>query len=128
MGTLLTSEVPMNYTLNATGEVLTTQDVVNMFPNESITEITSDIETKLGLTPVVLVPKSITKRQARLALYDMGLLTSVEELLASSPRSLIEWESASEVHIDNPLIPLVKEQLNLTDEQLNQLFIGASTL
>jgi hypothetical protein len=58
----------------------------------------------------------------------MGLLTSVEELLASSPRSLIEWESASEVHIDNPLIPLVKEQLNLTDEQLNQLFIGASTL
>ena len=128
MGTLLTSEVPMNYTLNATGEVLTTQDVVNMFPNESITEITSDIETKLGLTPVVLVPKSITKRQARLALYDMGLLTSVEELLASSPRSLIEWESASEVHIGNPLIPLVKEQLALTDEQLNQLFIGASTL
>ena len=118
----------MNYTLNATGEVLTTQDVVNMFPNEAITEITSDIETKLGLTPVVLVPKSITKRQARLALYDMGLLTSVEELLASSPRSLIEWESASEVHIDNPLIPLVKEQLALTDEQLNQLFIGASTL
>jgi hypothetical protein len=75
------------------------------------------------------VPKSVTMRQARLALLEAGLLETVNAALANAPEAAqIEWEYAMTIEKDNPLIVGLVETLGLSDEQLDQLFINASQL
>ena len=74
------------------------------------------------------VPDSITMRQARLQLLSAGLLDTINQALATNPAAQIEWEYATEVFRNNPLIASVQEQLSMTDEQIDQLFIAASKL
>ena len=70
-----------------------------------------------------------TPRQARLALKQQGLLTSVEDLVDLGPDNLkIEWEYATEIRRTWPLLITVATELNLTDIQLDELFQIASTL
>ena len=75
-----------------------------------------------------LVPKTITMRQARLQLLEVGLLDDVEALVALDRKSQIEWEYASEVYKQSPLIESVKGALNLTDTQIDNMFVEASKL
>ena len=79
------------------------------------------------------VPKIVTMRQARLALLGAGLLTTVEATLAALPEptktaAQIEWEYSQEVHRDKALVQMLAPLLGLTTEQLDNLFIIASTL
>ena len=73
-------------------------------------------------------PQSITMRQTRLQLLEDGLLDEVELLVSSDKKSQIEWEYASSVERQSPLIELIGVQLKLTDEQLDTMFIKASKL
>ena len=75
-----------------------------------------------------IIPTSITMRQARLHLLDLGLLDDIEALVAFDRRWYIEWEYANEVLRTSPLIGAIKENLNLTDEQIDTMFIEASVL
>lgn len=84
--------------------------------------ITSDINKKVS------VPQSITMRQARLHLLDLELLDNVEALVSLDRRWNIEWEYANEVLRTSPLIDAIKENINLTDEQIDTMFIEASKL
>ena len=118
----------MAYTLNSTGEVLTLKDVRTMFPNEDTTEITPELELKLGLSKTSIIPQCVQKRQAKLALFDAGLLTTIESMLAQDERARIEWDATHEVCIDYPLVVAMKSQLGLTDEQIRELFATASEL
>ena len=78
--------------------------------------------------PIIIIPQVITMRQARLQLLEVGLLDDVEALVALDRKSQIEWEYASEVYKQSPLIKAVKGALNLTDKQIDEMFIEASKL
>ena len=75
-----------------------------------------------------LIPQVITIRQARLQLLEVGLLDDVEALVALDRKSKIEWEYASEVYMQSPLIEAAKGALNLTDAQIDNMFVEASKL
>ncbi len=79
------------------------------------------------------VPESVTMRQCRIALLDAGLLDAVQSSIATMPgtegeRARIDWEYALEVRRDWPLISYMAGDLGLTDEQVDALFVTASTI
>ena len=83
--------------------------------------------------PVVEVPQAVTQRQARLALLAAGLLAAVQPALDSLPSpqreaAQIEWDWASTIKRDSPLIVSVGAALGLTDEQIDALFIAAAVI
>ena len=76
---------------------------------------------------------SVTMRQARLALLSIGKLADVAPAIAALPpeqRAVaeIEWEFASTVERESPLIALMAPALELTSEDLDDLFTLGSTL
>lgn len=75
-----------------------------------------------------LVPTSITPRQARLKLLETDLLDNLEAVITTNRAWKIEWEYATEVERDSPLIDAVASQAGLTVEQIDQMFLEASKL
>ena len=78
--------------------------------------------------PIIIIPEVITMRQARLQLLEVGLLDDVEALVALDRKSQIEWEYASEVYKQSQLVEAIKGSLNLTDTQIDNMFVEASKL
>lgn len=85
--------------------------------------------------PVVVngVPQEVTMRQAQLALLAAGLLDDVEAAINSIPgdagrAARITWTKSSAVKRDNPLIMQMAAALGKTPQQIDGLFILASTL
>ena len=75
------------------------------------------------------IPYKISIRQAKLALLGAGLLDDIENAMASADRSVqISWEYATEFERDNPIILYFQSQLNLSKEQVDNLFISAKGL
>ena len=76
------------------------------------------------------IPTAVTMRQARLALLQAGVLSLVETAIASmeSPAAQIEWNYSQEVNREQPLVKQLAEALNLTSDQLDNLFLEASKL
>ena len=89
---------------------------------------TLEIADYIEPEPFIIIPQVITMRQARLHLLDVGLLDEVEALIALDRKSQIEWEYASEVYKQSPLIESAKGALNLTDIQIDNMFVEASKL
>jgi len=78
---------------------------------------------------VVEVPQTVSMRQARLALLAANLLNSVEIAMQSADQaSQIEWEYATEVQRNSPLVVGMTAALGWTSEQVDALFISASAL
>lgn len=83
--------------------------------------------------PLAPVPEAVSPRQARLALLGIGMLSAVEQALASVPgpqgeAARIDWEYATEVRRDSPLIAALAPALGLTSEQVDDLFRAAEGL
>jgi len=76
--------------------------------------------------PPVVIP-DISMRQARLALLADGLLDDVEAAL-STPEYKIWWEYSTIVERSNYLVNDVLKILGKSDEEIDQMFIGASQL
>lgn len=80
------------------------------------------------------VPKSVTMRQARLALLGTGKLAAVEAAIAEiEPETAkqaikIEWEYAQTVDRESTWVAALAPALSLTEEQLDGLFTVAATL
>lgn len=79
------------------------------------------------------VPQSITMRQARLGLLGAGYLATVESAVAAMTGSAgqetqIWWEYSSDVVRNAPLVSQLGAAVGLTIDQIDQLFITASTL
>ena len=78
-------------------------------------------------------PKSITMRQARLALLAHNKLSDVKATIDGLPSPMkeqakIEWEYASDVDITNPLIINIMYALGFTKDTLDDLFVEAYKL
>jgi hypothetical protein len=84
--------------------------------------------------PPPIVITSVTMRQGRLALLQAGKLDLVEAAIAAIADPVqrkaaeIEWEYAATIDRNSPVVQQLAAGLELTDEQLDQLFILASTL
>ncbi len=80
-----------------------------------------------------IVPEKIDMRRARLALLHAELLDTVEATIASmtgteGKAARIEWEYATTIKRNHPLVQQLESALSLTEEQLDQLFIDANNL
>ncbi len=85
------------------------------------------------MPPPAPVPEAVTARQARLALLGAGKLAMVEGALAQIPgvqgeAARIEWEYATDIRRDSPLIGALAPMLGLTSEQVDDLFRAAEGL
>lgn len=79
------------------------------------------------LAPVI--PTTVSMRQARLALLQVDLLTQVNLAIENGTEAdKITWEYATEVNCSDSLVSNMAIALGLTEQQLDDLFILASTL
>ena len=70
-------------------------------------------------------PRSIDMRRLRLALLQMDLLDSIDAVIAGQERSAqIEWEFATNVQSDHPLVVQIATAMSLN---INQIFDLAET-
>ena len=74
------------------------------------------------------VPFSITQRQARLIMLERGILDTVENTLKTVPEKYIEWSYASSIERTSPLIIEMADNLGLSAEVVDGMFISASKL
>jgi len=86
-----------------------------------------------SLVPVV-IPASVTARQARLALLSRGLIDAVAVALAAIPDPVqrtaaqIEWEYATVIERNSPLVTSLAAGLGLTAADIDALFEAASRI
>lgn len=75
------------------------------------------------------VPQTVTKRQARLALLESGLLTTIDEAIANSTDEAlkIEWEYADIINREWDSLIALATILGMTEQQLDELFILAGS-
>jgi hypothetical protein len=76
---------------------------------------------------------SVAMWQARAALQKNGMLVTVDAAIAALSGDFgdiakIQWNFASTVERDNPLISSMQKNLGLSDEQIDELFAYAATL
>lgn len=80
-------------------------------------------------------PNSCTPRQLRIALIRSGIsLASVENELNNiqdpieKEIAIAEWEYALDIQRDHPLLIMMAQKLNITEQQINNIFTLAVTL
>lgn len=121
------------YTVLTYGHIRNDSTGVHFAPVESSTEYKEYLDwLSKGNTPQTepdplstYVPPSVTARQARLALLEAGLLDDVELIVKNESRVVqLEWEYATYIERDNLLLKL----LNISEEQIDQLFIRANQM
>lgn len=83
--------------------------------------------------PSYEIPQVVSMRQARLALLGASLLATVNDAVAAMTGShgeaaRIEWEYATEVHRDSPLVGALSVALSLDAETMDNLFKAAAAL
>lgn len=71
----------------------------------------------------------VTRYQAKAALLEAGLLDQCESIVqaANDPQLNIAWQEAGFIRLSS-FVDFVGEQLSLTPEQLDDLFIAASKI
>ena len=77
-------------------------------------------------------PATVTMRQARLALLDLELLSSIDEAINTmqepdKTKAKIEWEYAAVVERNSDWVSDLGQQLGLSDTQIDDLFRLAAT-
>jgi len=87
------------------------------------------------VTPTIAmtIPQEVTMRQARLALLDAGLLSSVQTAINSlqepaKTKAQIEWDYSNALQRDNSFVSVLGAALGLNETALDSLFIAASKL
>jgi len=83
---------------------------------------------------VVVVPKSITRRQAKQLMFSMGLLIQIDPMIEAIENETdkmmmkIFWEDSQEFERYHPQFIAMAYQLGLSDEQIDSAFIQAAQL
>lgn len=78
-----------------------------------------------------LVPLSVSKFQAKAALYQNGLLPTVETIMADPATPVLTklaWSDARDFERNSPTIAALAGILGLTERQLDELFILAGSI
>lgn len=72
--------------------------------------------------------KPISMRQARIQLHRVGVLVNVDAILSANEEMKIAWEYSTYLERNNNLVISMGQQLNMSDEQLDDLFIAAQQI
>lgn len=97
----------------------------------------SEWEAEGNVIPLYAAPplpmKALSARQFRLGLHANGLLSSVQGSIDSLDEpgrtaAQIEWEYATQIERDHPLVNNLSAQLGLTDEQIDAMWLAALEL
>lgn len=125
-------EIPMTLNITDTEDIHTFFDGKKEHPLEEycLTKTIAPYIKPEEVHEVVFIPTSITQRQCRLMLHKMGKYKEVVTFIENSEDDeiKIEWEYASTIERNNPLVSHLGTQLELTKEQLDNLFVEASKL
>lgn len=83
--------------------------------------------------PPVVIPDTVSMRQARLALYQEGELDQVQPLIdammePAKTTTQISWDYATIVQRDDDLVVQLSAAMGLTSDDLDTLFTLAATL
>ena len=83
--------------------------------------------------PPVVIPDTVSMRQARLALFQQGKLSLIQPLIdammePAKTTTQISWDYATEVRRDDDLVIQLSAALGLSSADLDALFTLASTL
>ena len=81
--------------------------------------------------PEAIVAQEVTPLQLRLAILNGDILSleQIDSAIASKgAEAQIRWNYAPSIRIDHPLVIEIKDALNLTDDQLEAIFIEASQI
>lgn len=75
-----------------------------------------------------LVPAKVTRAQALMALYKAGLLQQVKDAVAAHPLEEVRiwFENSLNWERNNPYVLAIGMELELTDDQIDGLFIAAA--
>jgi len=71
---------------------------------------------------------ALTKRQFSLYVYDNNLTDKVEDLFVGNPRAKIEFDSAGFIERLNPTVLLMSQALGWSTQQVDAMWMQASTL
>ena len=112
-------------------------------PDRTLVEVPEGVAVGPGWTwdgegfaapaPVIPVIEKVSMRQARLALLYAGLIPQVEaamDALTEPAKSAtrIEWEYATELRRDHPMVSMLAAALSLTAQDVDTLFLEASLI
>jgi hypothetical protein len=90
---------------------------------------TSAVDPNAPVLSGPVVPQSVSPRQARLALVQVGLYPQVQQAIAAADQATqVWWEFASTIDRQNPLLLTMATQLGLDAARLDGLFTLASQL
>ncbi len=84
--------------------------------------------------PSAQVPQSVTMRQGREVLIDMGLLASVDTIIAAIPDATQRAKAENYFNMSNTMerenvwVKNIGAALGLSEQQLDDMFIAASVL
>lgn len=83
--------------------------------------------------PSAQMVATVSMRQARLALHGASLLTAVEAAInamaePAKTQARIEWDFATEVRRDWPLLVTLADDMSLSDADVDALFAAAAGL
>lgn len=95
-----------------------------------VARIGDDFIGGMFITPssIPSVPQSITRIQAMKVMKSMGLWDTFKAVIASNQDAQDEWDLAIQLDRGNEFVTALMPVLNLTSEQLDELFIQASKL
>lgn len=72
------------------------------------------------------VPPIVSRMQLKQALNQADLLQTVEDNIASAPKTIqIYWSDTSDFHRDHPMLELFANAFGLSDEQIDAIFMAA---
>lgn len=97
--------------------------------NKEYAEIVSKGYTIQPFTPTDFVPHSVTPLQARKALRQAGLMESFSVMMNQASEEIQEeWQYANSIERSNYLIAQFANDLGLSETDVDNLFVLASTL
>ena len=119
-----------------TGEVIRDRDQKQVAPCQSVDDpdyieyvewVNAGNHPAIGkVEEQINAPQSVSPRQIRIALSQLGVREKVESTVAKSSQDIKDsWEFATIINIDDPMVIAFAELLEI---DLKQLFVLASTL
>lgn len=118
------------YTLDNTVYAYDEEQVAMGLADDKVELTAEELEFHLNSPVVITIPSSVTMRQARLALLQVGLLATIDTAIAngSDEAMKIEWEYTTSIERNWSSLIALTTDMGMTSKQLDDLFILAGTL
>lgn len=80
----------------------------------------------IGSPPEIM---EVTMRQARLMLFNLGLIENINSLVSAMDEATkIEWEYSQTISRTHPIVLKIKDMLGLSDAEMDNMFIEAKKI